>query len=160
MTTTIWRFCHKKHAAYAFDGKGFLGGGGRWHSRGTPLVYASATLSLAILETLNHNLEIENIGKNFAYIKAEIPEEVPIKKLEEERLPPNWRDLPAPKVLALIGDKWLSNSPTAVLQVPSAIIPHENNYLLNPKHPDFARIKIYPPEPFKLDESQLTIAIP
>ncbi|NEP45853.1 MAG: RES family NAD+ phosphorylase [Okeania sp. SIO2H7] len=157
MTTTIWRFCHKKHAASAFDGKGFLGGSGRWHSLGTPLVYASATLSLAILETFNQNLEIENIGKNFVFVKAEIPDEVSIKKLEEELLPANWRDLPPSKDLALLGDKWLHSYSTAVLQVPSAIIPHENNYLLNPKHPDFAKIKIYPPELFTLGKSQLAI---
>ncbi len=150
MTLTIWRFCHKKHAANAFDGKGFWGGGGRWHSRGTSLIYASATLSLAILETSN-NLEIKNMGNNFVSLKAEIPDEVHKKKLEAEQLPENWRDFPAPKILALMGDKWLSTYPTAVLQVPSAIIPHEHNYLLNPKHPDFANINFYPPEPFRFD---------
>lgn len=149
MTITIWRFCHKKHADNAFDGKGFLGGGGRWHSRGTSLIYASATLSLAILETSN-NLELKNMGNNFVSLKAEIPDEVPLKKLEAERLPVNWRDFPAPKMLALMGDKWLSTYSTAILQVPSAIIPHEHNYLLNPKHPDFAHINFYPPEPFSL----------
>ncbi len=148
MTLTIWRFCHKKHSEAAFLGEGFWSSGGRWHSRGTPLVYASATLSLAILETFNNNVQIENISQNFVFIKAEIPDVVLIQKLEKERLPANWRDLPAPTSLALMGDKWFSTYSNAVLQVPSAIIPHENNYLLNPKHSDFAEIKIYPPEPF------------
>ncbi|MDY6806110.1 MAG: RES family NAD+ phosphorylase [Cyanobacteriota bacterium] len=148
MTITIWRFCHEKHSEAAFQGEGFWSSGGRWHSRGTALVYASATLSLAILETFNNNVPRENLSKNFVFLKAQIPDRVLIQRLGKERLPGNWRDLPAPKSLALMGDKWFSTHSSAVLQVPSAIIPHENNYLLNPKHSDFAEIKIYPPEAF------------
>lgn len=150
MSTTVWRISKRKYAATAFSGEGSRRSAGRWNSRGTNIVYTSATLSLAALETLVH-MEIEDAGNMLVSIQADIPEDVQIDKVEPAQLPSDWRTIPAPLSLALIGDQWFTSGFPAVLMVPSAIIPVENNYLLNPLHKDFSRIQIHPPEPFVLD---------
>jgi RES domain-containing protein len=69
-----------------------------------------------------------------------------------EDLPPDWRSSPAPSVLAAIGDDFVARRKAGILIVPSALAPSENNWLLNPLHPDFTRIEVQPIEPFEYDE--------
>jgi len=97
-------------------------------------------------------MEIEDAGNMFVSISADIPEDVQIDRVALRQLPNDWRTTPAPRALALIGDKWFDSESTTVLMVPSAIIPFENNYLLNPLHQDFSRIQIHSAEPFVLDQ--------
>jgi RES domain-containing protein len=112
----------------------------------------SATLSLATLEFFVH-LEIEDAeGLELASTWAEIPETVSVETLPLSQLPANWTDLIAPVTLASIGDEWLKSGRTAVLIVPSAIIPQEYNYLLNPEHPDFLQSIMGDSESFTLDK--------
>lgn len=151
MITTVWRISKRKYAATAFSGEGSRRASGRWHSKGTSIVYTSATLSLAALETFVH-MEIEDAGSLFVSIQVDIPDSVLIEKVDITKLPLDWQNIPAPAALAVIGDEWFNSKRTAVLIVPSAIIPIENNYLINPFHQDFGKIKIHPPEPFVLDQ--------
>ena len=74
-----------------------------------------------------------------------------IQQVRLADLPPNWRELPAPEFLQNIGNVWILGQPSAVLAVPSAVIPQENNYLLNPAHPHLKRIQIGRPAPFSID---------
>ena len=150
MTISIWRISKRKYAAIAFNEEGARRFGGRWNSRGKSVVYTSATLSLAALETFVH-MEVEDAGNMFAYTRAGIPEDIQIEKIDISQLPSNWRNLPAPLSLATIGDRWFDADNTAVLAVPSAVIPVENNYLINPDFRDFSRIQIHEPQPFELD---------
>ncbi|MDY7007939.1 MAG: RES family NAD+ phosphorylase [Cyanobacteriota bacterium] len=152
MSLIVWRISHKKHINSVFKTEASTCSGGRWNSKGTSLIYTSATLSLATLETLV-SMEIENFGNIFVSIGVKIPDNFPIKQVDENLLPHNWRDTSPPAILASIGDKWLTAKTTAVLKVPSAIIPQEYNYLINPLHPDFERISIYPPQSFTLDRN-------
>lgn len=144
----VWRLCSRAHAA--FDGQGARRAGGRWNEKGIPLVYASATLSLAAQELFVH-LDPAEVPKDFVAVSADIPESVPIKVLTTGSLPRNWRLYPAPESLPAIGTAWVRSLETAVLEVPSAVIPQERNYLLNPAHADFARIRPNRPEPFAFD---------
>lgn len=150
MTISIWRISKRKYAATAFNGEGARRFGGRWNSRGKSVVYTSATLSLAALETFVH-MEIQDAGNMFAYIRADIPEDVRVDRIDISQLPNNWRNIPAPSSLAAIGDEWFDSGNTAVLAVPSAVIPVENNYLINSLHRDFSKIKIYDSQAFELD---------
>jgi RES domain-containing protein len=150
LIVSIWRISKRKYAATAFNGEGAKRFGGRWNSKGKSVVYTSAILSLAALETFVH-MEIEDAGNMFAYIRADIPEDLQIDRINISKLPSNWRNIPAPPSLAAIGDEWFDASNTAVLAVPSAVIPVENNYLINSLHPDFSRIQISEPQPFELD---------
>ena len=156
MNTTIWRISHKKHAASAFSGVGTRLSSGRCNSKGTSLVYASATLSLAALETF-FPIELEQAGDLFVSIRVDIPDRLLMEKLEPRQLPSNWRNIPAPRLLASIGDRWFRLGRAPVLIVPSAIVPEENNYLLNTFHRDFEEITIYPPQPFVLERRRLEV---
>jgi RES domain-containing protein len=82
---------------------------------------------------------------------ADIPDSVPIQRLEPRDLPANWRAYPAPETLADLGAGWISAGTSAVLGIPSALIPVEWNYLLSPAHPGFARIRVGPSRPFAFD---------
>lgn len=150
MNRSIWRISKRKYAATAFNGEGARRFGGHWNSRGKSVVYTSGTLSLAALETFVH-MEIEDAGNMFAYIRADLSENIQIDRIDISQLPRNWRNIPAPPSLAAMGDKWFDSGNTAVLAVPSAVIPVEHNYLINLLHRDFSRIPIYSPQPFELD---------
>jgi RES domain-containing protein len=150
LNRTIWRISQEKYEQPPLNGEGSKLYGGRWNSVGRNVVYTSATLSLATLETFVH-LGVNNLQVPRIAIRAEIPDRVTIESLEPENLPSDWRIDPAPKSIAQIGDEWFDSRRTAVLAVPSVIIPVEKNYLLNPLHPDFQEIIIYLAEPFDFD---------
>jgi len=65
---------------------------------------------------------------SWAYIRADIPEDVRVDRIDISQLPNNWRNIPAPSSLAAIGDEWFDSGNKAVLAVPSAVNPVENNY--------------------------------
>lgn len=97
------------------------------------------------------HLAKEDIGTLFVAIAADIPDDLQIDAIAQSQLPDNWHDTPAPGALSAIGQEWLKAGRTAVLSVPSAVIPSERNHLLNPEHPNFERIKIARPEAFSFD---------
>ncbi len=144
----LWRICSRRHLA--FDDEGARLSGGRWSRRGTRVVYTSSTLSLAALETLVHT-DTDLLPQDLVAIGAEVPDDVGLEAVDEASLPPNWREYPAPEALQELGTNWVGGQRTLVLSVPSAVLPQERNYLLNPHHPDFERVHISSPEPFRFD---------
>jgi RES domain-containing protein len=124
--------------------------GGRWNLRGTPVVYTSATLSLAAFEYFV-NVDPDDAPGDLVAVPADIPEALAVSSIVIAGLPGNWRAAPAPRALARMGTAWARAGKTAVLAVPSAVIPQERNYLLNPRHPLFPRIRIAGAEPFAFD---------
>ncbi len=146
--TWAWRIVREDHGSTAFDGEGAWRFGGRWNSRGTRTVYTSATLSLAALETLVHL----NPPVAFKYVAIPIEfDEALVETFATSDLPADWNEEPPPPSTAEIGDRWVKESRSAVLELPSVIIPAEPNYLLNPAHSDFKRIRIGKPTPFSFD---------
>jgi RES domain-containing protein len=114
-------------------------------------VYTSASLSLAALELLAHLTRDIETPPDLVAIAAEIPDRVRVTRIAIDELPVNWRRAPASPALAAIGARWIRDATTAVLAVPSAIIPEETNYLLNPRHPQFATIRVRRSQPFVFD---------
>ena len=144
----VWRI---SSAAWSeLGGEGARLAGGRWNSPGTPVVYMSATLSLAALELFVH-LDPEDDPNDLIAGSAEIPPTLEIEYIRVKRLTREWRQYPAPEALAEIGTQWVGRGKTPILCVPSAVIPQERNYLLNPAHADFGRIRVNDPVPFHLD---------
>jgi RES domain-containing protein len=135
-----FRIAKARHARNAFDGKGARRYGGRWNSPGTPLVYTSATRALAALELLVH-LQASELLATYVLIEATF-EAALVERLEPVRLPRNWRAFPSRVGLQEIGDRWAAERRSAVLEVPSAVVPAESNFLLNPLHRDFAKIAV------------------
>jgi len=89
--------------------------------------------------------------RDLVLTSAEIPNDIRKERVELSDLPARWRVSPSPEYLQSIGNDWIGRRLSAVLAVPSAVIPQENNYLLNPAHPDFKHIRINRPTPFSFD---------
>lgn len=145
-----FRLCRARFAAGAYSGRGAADYGGRWNRPGIPVVYASSSLSLATLEYLV-NIDRNELPSDLVVIAAEIPDDVVVGRVDAHDLPVGWRSSPSPIKLKEIGEGWIRNAGTAVLLVPSAVIPQENNILLNPAHPQFARVLVGKPTRFVFD---------
>ena len=146
----VWRICARRHASRAFTGDGARFYGGRWNPRGVPVVYTAATLSLAALELLVH-LDPDTVPGDLVAVAGEVPDDLHIEQISVASLRRNWRGYPAPEELQMRGLAWVRAVKSAVLSVPSAVVPPERNYLLNPAHRDFTKIRIGKPEPFHFD---------
>jgi RES domain-containing protein len=149
MAIGAWRIVKARHAAGAFDGEGARIEGGRWNSPGTAVVYTSQSAALAALELLVH-LGRGAILAAYVLITCSFDDAL-VTRLDRKRLPKTWRSYPAPPELQLIGDEWVRSGASAVLEVPSAVIDTESNYLLNPRHRDFRAVRVAPAQPFELD---------
>lgn len=144
----IWRVCKRNHQATAFSGVGGLYTQSRWAPQGLPIVYTSESLALASLEVFVHT-ESDRIP--LVAICAFLPSNTVIEEVEAKSLPANWQQADAYPVLQNIGKQWLQSHRTPVLKVPSAIIPVEFNYLINPQHPDL-QLELEPPMTFRFDQ--------
>jgi RES domain-containing protein len=143
------RIVKAKYAGGAFDGEGARMQGGRWSNVGTRVIYTAGSLSLAVLEILVHLQNTDTLSAYVA-IRVEFPDNL-VDDLGAAPLPANWRVSPAPAGTMKIGDDWVRESRSAILRVPSVIIPSERNFLLNPAHHDFSRITIGDPTPLDVD---------
>jgi RES domain-containing protein len=133
---------HRGEGAYRF--------GGRWSSPGTRLAYTAEHLSLAMIEYFIH-IDPGDPPNDLVLLTAEIPDNVSRTSISPRRLPSNWRKSPSPQELANIGDRFASNARSAVLIVPSALAPTESNWLINPRHPEFSKIRLRSVETFDYD---------
>jgi RES domain-containing protein len=143
-----WRIVKARRAETAFSGEGASQAGGRWNSRGVKIFYASATTSLAVLENLVHL----NPPVLFKYVCFHLKfDDSLMEKVAGASLPDDWRAQPPPPSTQKIGDEWVRSGRSVVLAVTSAIIENEWNFLFNPSHPDFKKVRIGKPESFTFD---------
>ena len=147
----IYRLTLATYAETALSGEGTMRVGGRWSPMGRPAVYASESIALAVLETLVHAPPA--VAPVHRVIVVDVPDSVAVTTVEAAILPDGWRGSPAPAVLQATGRAWLDARETAILKVPSAIVPPESNFPLNPLHSDFQRLVPHPPAPFEIDVS-------
>ena len=145
---TVWRITTAKFIDSAFTGEGARLFGGRWNPQGLRMVYTAQSQSLALLELM---VQDDTLRAHYMLIPAELPNNLDETRINTEQLPDNWRTMGARDALRTIGQTWLQSGETAVLNVPSAVVPAERNYLLNPLHPDFARIRFGQPQSLLTD---------
>src|SRR5437879_13046368 len=150
---TAWRIVKRKHVKSAFSGDGARLFGGRWNNPGVPLIYTATSQSLAALEILVH-LEAPELLDRYVILGVGVEESL-IDDVDQSRLPKNWRANPAPPDAKALGDEWAAARVSAVLRVPSVIVPSEHNLLLNPLHRDFSRLKIAKSSTFRFDSRLL-----
>jgi RES domain-containing protein len=130
----LWRISN-----YAdLSGIGGLRAAGRWHSQGRRIVYLADHPSGALLEMLVH-MDRDLMPATYQLLRIVVPADIAVATIDEE-LPPDWRSQTLTS--REIGDRWLDRSASALLRVPSAISAKGNNYLLNPEHPDAAKIAL------------------
>ncbi len=148
MTIRAWRIVKHEHADTAFDGEGAATFGGRWNSIGRAAVYVASSLPLAALETLVH-LPGEALLLRFVAIPAEFDDSLVTGF--GGNLPGARQGFAHPDETRWWGDEWLQTKAPVVLRVPSAVIESERNFVLNPEHPDYAKVVIGKPQPFWFD---------
>ncbi len=141
----------KAKFANDLSGKGAEISGGRWNSKGTALVYTSASRALCTTEIAVHT-PLGNLPTNYNLVSIEIPDEIRIQYFHATDLPDNWKSLPHSHSTQEIGDRFVAGGIFPVLRVPSVVVQDEFNYLINPLHPDSSKIKIKSIEPFSFDE--------
>mgnify|MGYP005842291643 CR=1 FL=1 len=134
----VWRLIPQRTEWDPWDGEGARLFGGRWNPRGVPMVYASSTMALAMLEILVHLRGLTETRDYWAY--PMVIEESYSRRLDPEALPDHSESEEPVAALQDIGKAWVDSDSSPALAVPSAIIPHEYNYLINPKHPDFEKL--------------------
>ena len=146
----LHRITSKAHVR-DLSGTGAMMYGGRWNPKGIRMLYTSQSLSLAALEVIV-NLSGEKIHNNLYCVELECPEELSVKTAD--KLPKEWSAYPYTKGTTDIGKAFIQSSELC-LKVPSAIIPSEFNYLLNPQHDDFMKVRFLDARPFILDKRLL-----
>jgi RES domain-containing protein len=145
---TVWRIVTARFMDSAFSGEGARRYSGRWNHKGVPLVYTAGSQSLAMLEML---VQDEPLRARYFMIPAQIPPDMKVEWVHLDQLPPDWREHSALERLRTIGTAWATQLSSAILAVPSAVVPAETNYLLNPRHPDFAKISLGEPQELVTD---------
>jgi RES domain-containing protein len=132
-----WRLCRRPFADLSGDGARLYGG--RWNSPGRPVVYLAEHPALAALEVRVHlDLPLELIPSDYVLMRVMVPD-APFEPF----------DVPADT--AAFGNAWLSEARGAALRVPSVLMPHSWNILLNPRHPDASQSFTIEVEPFAFD---------
>jgi len=135
----VWRITTARRARTAFSGEGARLYGGRWNPKGVPLVYCAESRALAMLEML---VQDEPLRARYVVIPATLPDGLPIERVDTAKLPSDWRTARRVEDLRMVGAAWAASQRTVVLAIPSAALPDETNYLLNPVHPEFERVRI------------------
>ncbi|MEO8378636.1 MAG: RES family NAD+ phosphorylase [Acidobacteriota bacterium] len=146
---TTWRIVDGRYADDAFSGEGSRRYKGRWHSAGVRIVYTCASISLATLELLVRTPRAQLL-RDYVVASCTFPEAL-VTHIDMGRLPKNWRDYPAPPLLADLGNEWIRTRTSAVLAVPSAVTPEELNYILNVEHEHFRSVDLGSGRPFRID---------
>jgi len=146
----IWRLCRAKHAKTAFSGEGARLAGGRWNHKGVSVAYCASSLSLATLELFVH-VEPATMPDDLVAIEAELADGASREVLDAKTLPADWRSVPGPDALRDMGSDWAREARSLALVVPSAIVPREQNILINPAHPEFRLLTVVETAPFSFD---------
>jgi RES domain-containing protein len=144
------------NSAYNNDisGTGAKQMGSRWNSRGVPVLYTSQSISLSVLEMLvNTNFKDYAIALDLMYIR--LPDEQSFTEIDLKHLKNNWKD--DFEYTRYMGDEFIKQKESLILRVPSAVIQDEYNYLANPLHGDFKKIKIVKTKSFWPDERLFNI---
>ncbi len=144
MTVTLFRIATDTPSYTADDlsGRGAELTGGRWNRPGSPVVYASTSIALACLETVVHLGGSGGLPLHRYLVKITVPDQVwsSRTKLLAQDLPVGWDAIPEGRISPDVGEKWIAAGVSALLHIPSVIVPEEANVLLNPKHPDAAAV--------------------
>lgn len=152
-----YRIVKREWAASAMDGEGARRFGGRWNPRGLGMVYLADSRALAALEVLVH---LNRLARRLPMVilAVDLPD-LSVESLDPEDLPTGWNH-PASgerlrshgaSELQRLGAAWIRSRKSLALRVPSAIVPEEDNILINPAHPEAARIQVGPPVPWRID---------
>lgn len=149
MKQTVYRIVQATHENEAFSGEGARLYPGRWNHRGVPMIYCAESVALAALEILV-NAETMKLLERYVCIPATLDDKESLE-LRQTDLPKDWNAYPPPVSTRDYGSAWAAAKKTAILIVPSTVIPNAKNFLINPLHPYMKKIRIGKPGPFLFD---------
>lgn len=141
----LYRFTDRIYAD-DLNGKGAAKNGARWNSPGTRVVYCCAAEASTLLEVLAH---AEEVPENHVLVIMDIPDDVTIA--DPKALPSTWKALDYHTATQTVGDTFVNDGKALLLRVPSAITTTDQNYLLNPDHPDAKRVTWKIVDPYDFD---------
>lgn len=151
----LWRIAAetRQYRAEDLSGSGAAKNPGRWNESGQPVLYTAPTIAIAVLETAAH-IDDTGLPLNRYLVRIDVPPRVwqRRKEIDPASLPPAWNAIPAGASSAQVGSAWLKAADTAILLVPSVIIPEERAALINPAHPDASKIKAAVVRPFEYNK--------
>jgi RES domain-containing protein len=142
----LYRICLAKYA----DGLFASGYRARWNYKDQFVIYTAGSRALACLENVVHRSG-EGLTDPFRVLVIDVPDDLLIEEIKLADLPADWEKASRYAVCQPLGSDWYEARRSAVLRVPSSIVPQESNYLLHSRHPDFARIRIVAREAFSFD---------
>lgn len=137
----VYRITQEKFAN-DLSGNGARLFGGRWNSEGMYALYTAGSRSMALLETLAHSNIKLLTEKNYILVTISVPEDATIKIITPQQLEDDWDKLLANHSTIQTGDSFLAENKHLLLQVPSVLIPEENNFVINPLHPLMENVHI------------------
>lgn len=146
----VFRLAREKHAT-PLSGIGAARYGARWNPMGVEMIYTAQNRSLAMAEVAVH-LTLATLPDDYVMLTIDIPDEIKFKQLNEEDLPPNWREFPHPVSTQEIGRDFVTENKHCTLIIPSVVTPGDYNVLINPNHIDFSKIKITAMDKFPFDK--------
>lgn len=145
----VFRLVRSKYKI-KLSGKGAAMSGNRWNSKGTEIIYCADSRALAMAEVAVH-LSLATLPNDFVMLEIDIPAEVSKSSLAVSKLPVGWNQFPHLIETQSIGDDFIAQNKSCILKVPSAVVPGDFNYLINPIHPDFSKISIVGKDKFPFD---------
>lgn len=139
----LWRIASdtRNYTADDITGAGAKATGGRWNRQGSAMLYTATNISLAVLETFVH-IRLDGLPLNRYLVRFDVPDAVWKNALDCKKPPVGWDAVPEGMVSLDEGDNWLKHSATALMIVPSVIVPDEFNVLINPAHADMSQIGV------------------
>ncbi|MDO6391362.1 RES family NAD+ phosphorylase [Pontibacter sp. BT731] len=133
------------------SGKGAELAGGRWNSKGIAVLYTSESIALCTVEIAVH-MPLGIVPKDYYLVTIELPDDAPIGEIHEKNLASSWKSFPHSSVTQKVGDSYVRDGAYLILKVPSATVQGTFNYLVNPRHPAFHKVRILKTEPFVFDK--------
>lgn len=150
---TVYRICHQQYSD-DLSGTGAKLFGGRWNSKGVGMLYVSEFISLTLLEMLVH-AQFRDFAVPLCLLSITIPDQAEIKELKLQKLKADW--ISDDSFTKFIGDEFIHAGKNLIMKVPSAIVTEEHNFLINPAHPDFKKVKIASNRIFETDKRLFSI---
>ena len=145
-----FRLARKKYAI-ELSGKGASIAGARWNSKGTEIIYCAQSRALAMAGVAVH-LSLATLPSDFVMLTIDIPDDIAMEEINVADLKSNWNIFPSDFSTPLLGDDFVRRNAACILKVPSAVVKGDCNFLINPHHPDFKKIKIIEQSDFPFDK--------
>jgi RES domain-containing protein len=149
----VYRLSQSRYAA-DLSGRGAELAGGRWNSKGTPMIYAAESRALCVAELAMH-LPLGLVPQDYSFVSFTIPDNIPVLQLSKKQLPTNWNEYPHPNETQEIGDRFIRENKFLVMRVPSVVVYEEYNYLINPRHSLMQKVQVSDLSPFKFNDRLL-----